>query len=65
MKKLLSAVVRAQWANSGGEVSITSLKSINSANNPPNHHKTYHHQPLIPPPTTKPPQLTQKSQPLQ
>ena len=36
-----------QWANSGGKVSITSLKSITSANTPQNYHKTYHHQPLI------------------
>ena len=36
-----------QWANSGREVSITSLKSITRANTP-NHHKTnYHHQPLM------------------
>ena len=39
---------RAQWANSGGEVSITLLTSITSANTPQSpHKKNYHRQSLM------------------
>ena len=54
---------KAQWANSGGEVSITLLTSITSANTPQSSQKK-----LPPPntnalpPTTKPPTPTPKSQ---
>ena len=44
-----------QWANLGGEVSITSLKSITSANTPQSPQKLPSPTTHAPPPTIKPP----------
>ena len=45
-----------QWANSGGEVRITSLKSITSVNTPKSPQ-------ILPPPTTNAPPLNTKPPP--
>ena len=50
----------SQWANSGGEVSITSLKSITSGNTPQTPQTLPPPTPNAPPPTTKPPPQPQK-----
>ena len=61
-RKLSRWINPPQWAISGGEVSITSLKSITSANTPKSPQKlpppTIHSPPL----TTKPPPPPHKSQ---
>ena len=51
----------AQWANSGGEVSITSLKSITSENTPKSSQKLPPPTTHAPPTTTKPPPPPQKN----
>ena len=52
-----------QWANSGGEVSITSIKSFNSANTHPTTQKILPPTTHLPPSTTKPLPKPQKKKP--
>ena len=54
-----------QWASSGGEFRLTSLKSINSAKSPKLPQSLPPQTTNAPPPTTKPPPPPQKSQPWQ
>ena len=50
----------AQWANSAGDISITSLKSVTSANTPQSPQLLPPHTTNAPQPTIKPPPQPQK-----